>query len=417
MPLPLLSDAFAVYACAQFGNDTAANKIWERLDSSKDLTLGDGSTSSTFPTFTTNALDEISYYLFDGVDDYIDDWPIASGSGYFVSAALSDGYPGTPYITQVTDDSLETLLTTAGAFGGCLHSLIIFETEPTTAQKKALADYQLRALWQEQYVDPYVARLIRDGECVLYCDFEHPEDLYNDYSGVSTLVPNGQTWDYALVLGGASTEITIADTQDLRLSELSFFFSHDGVLSTNLVEKSGNYALVAGPFNLVQFQGVSTSSPLPSAEGFRSFALTAETGQDAIVYNDGVAFDTIASGTIDDSGTADVIIGDGGAGHYYRMAIFNRILTPDEIKLLHTSALLGHARASDLTRAVILDVDGDDEITGSQTNVVINCLNAGATEGKIYITESDVFADSEFIIEQSVDSWTDTSIQFDVTGL
>lgn len=418
MPLPLLSDAFAIYACDSFGDDTTGYYVWERLTASKDLTKGDGVTAGTFPTLTSNAGHAIAYYVFDGVDDYLSNWPVASGSGYFVSAAFSDSYPGgQPYVTQVTDDSIETLLTTSGSFTGNLHSLILFETEPTTDEKQEIADYQLRQMWREQWVDPYIARLIRSGECVLYCDFEHPEDLYNDYAGVSTLTPSGLDWDHGLLLGGAGTKLTASDDASLRLAELSLFVATEGILTgIPLLEKAGNYKLDNAVFHQIGFNGTYFSAGPVSSPGMHSITVTAKSAESLSLYWDGDLHDTETPVTISDSGTADVVLGDSTlSGVIYRVAIFSRVLSAEEVELLHHSTLLARDGAANTVRARILDVDGDDIITGSQTNVVISCINAGSATGKVWITDEPVFSESSVQTEQtSIDSWTNNSIQFDV---
>lgn len=412
MPLSLLSDAYAIYACDPFGDDSDGNYIWDRSLSSLDLTKGDGSTSSTFPTFTTDADYDTSFYAFDGVDDYLSGWSIPSG--YWISAVFSTAYPdGQPYVTQVTDDTIKSLLTVSGAFTGNLHNMVVFATEPTTAEKAEIADYQTRRLWSEQHADPYVARLIRNEDCVLWLDFEHPEDMYHDYSGVTaTVTPTNCEWDDGLKFDTGG-KLTVPDQSDLRLTEMTLFVSTLDNPGGDYIDKTGNYTMGLSAFNRVYFDSHFFANG-PTASGFHSIALTA-TNTNRVLYWDGAEYDT-DSGAISFTGTADIEIGAGPSNYtrFYRVGIFNRVLTAQEIKILHYSALLGNDTAGDLLRGHIFDIDGDDEVDEAQTNVICNCVNAGSTEGKLLFTDSDVYAESTVVVEQSIDSWSDSSIQFDV---
>ena len=163
----LIKTAFARYACDSFGNDTVGNYIWERVDSDLDLVMGDGSDSDTFPTLTVHSAHETAYYVFDGVDDYVSGWPTMPDE-YTVVAAVSDSYPdGQPDIQSCNDDTIETLLTTPGSYSGNLHSLIIFDSELSSGDLAIVGERMLRRLWRDTYVDPFTARLIRSGDCVL----------------------------------------------------------------------------------------------------------------------------------------------------------------------------------------------------------------------------------------------------------
>lgn len=425
MPLDLLTNAFAIYPCGSFGDDTDGNLIWNQGDSAYDLTKGDGSTAGTFPTFVD--LDG-GYYAFDGSNDYVSDWAIPDG--YFISAVFSDSYnDGQPYVTQETGTTVKNLLTVSGAFTGNLHSLVVFETEPTTAEKLELANYQTRALWRDLWVDPWVARQIRNGDCVLWADFEHPEDLFNDYAGVSTLTNSGFTWGYGLIADDQYSKVTAPHSSDLQMPDaVTLFFSGDfESLPTSayagMFSKGSEYDFYLNKLS------ATTATFTANLKDFTSLALprlsvcvVIEDGELVKLYVDGEYVAESSTTVTLSTGTNDVLVGNSSTigsddafdAPAYRAGVFNRALTDEEVRLLHYSADRGNVLASDTIRARVIDVDGDDEIISGQTNVVINCQNAGATEGKVWLTDEPVFDESTIQTEQSIDSWADGSIQFDV---
>lgn len=67
---------------------------------------------------------------------------------------------------------------------------------------------------------------------------------------------------------------------------------------------------------------------------------------------------------------------------------------------------------------LIADVDSDNIITNNQTNVVITSIDGGfgATQGVGKVELVQFLGYNGLIIQQSIDSWTDTAIQFDVTS-
>lgn len=64
----------------------------------------------------------------------------------------------------------------------------------------------------------------------------------------------------------------------------------------------------------------------------------------------------------------------------------------------------------------IIDVDSDNAVGNTQTNVVLNGIQFGALQGTGKVEIGSAFDYSGTKILQSVDSWSDTSIQFDVSA-
>jgi len=339
-------DAWARWACESFGDDTVTPAIWEHSDPDYDLTPGDGVTASTFPTHTVNA-PGIEYYAFDGVDDYLSNWPTMPDT-YVVSAALSDSYPdGQPYIVQCDDDTVETLLTTPGAFAGNLHNLVIFDSAITAAEKDAWAAYQLRRLWRDTYVNPYAARMIRRGDDVGEYVFTVSGDPYADYSETAASVtPTGITWDDGLTFDNGSSAVTVPDAAALRGREISVFASGD-FAGGHLIDKGTNYeidvAYSAGSVTITA-NGVA-SAAIPVATLY-SVGVVMVNSLVPVFYVNGLLADTGGSPvTVDKTATDDLLIGNqaGGSdeftGTLKRLSVVTRALTAAEIFMLHLAAM------------------------------------------------------------------------------
>jgi len=66
---------------------------------------------------------------------------------------------------------------------------------------------------------------------------------------------------------------------------------------------------------------------------------------------------------------------------------------------------------------VIADIDSDNIITSTQTNVICTGINFGvfsAGVSKLELAEIEDFDLATIVIEQSIDNWTSEFIQFDV---
>lgn len=429
MPLKfdgLLKQPYAAYGCEPFGDDTSGNYIWDNLESSRDLIKGDGSTASTFPTFVSDTAGGIAYYTFDGVDDYVGNWPDLTGD-YTISACFSTSYPdGVPFVTQCSDSTVKDLLTVGGTFTGNLHSLVILDYALSDIELYQLEWQQLNILRQETVVRPFHSRLIRDSSVQCY-EFWYPASPLIDYSDVNAIAtPTGITWDNGITFDGASSVITVSDVAALRSDTVSIFLSGNFVTAAStLIQKGVNYdlsLLYDGGNIAIDFNGAQSGS-VPSA-GVTSVAVTCADGEEPIFYANGESIgESIDTAVLDDTDTDDLLIGNdsvGGeqvSGNITSLVISNEILTDAEIRALHQEsnlyAVVNYPQdGSGLP--IIIDVDGDDEITTTQTDVVVSCKNAGNSAGKILLSNSPVINEASVVVEQTIKSWSDNSIEFDV---
>ena len=71
-----------------------------------------------------------------------------------------------------------------------------------------------------------------------------------------------------------------------------------------------------------------------------------------------------------------------------------------------------------ITSPIVTDVDGDEQVEVDQTNVVITGTSFGTTDtgsADVEFGDADTYGGSGTLVSQSRDSWSDTSIQIDVS--
>lgn len=419
-----IGDAYAKYSCDDFGEDTTGNKIWDTSMNERDLIKGDGSTSSLMPTLVEYTAHSTDYYTFDGVDDYVSSWPTMPAT-YTVSAALSTAYPtAIPYIQQVNDATIQTLLTTGGSFTGNLHNLVIFEGVLEQIQLYHLEWIQLSRLYRETNCNAYVSRLIVEGTCTQAYFFEDPINTLHDYSDLDTTqTQTDASWDNGLEFAATTSEISTPDEAGLRSDKVTVHVVGDFNPDTTqrfMIFKEDNYEFsiyTSGPYTILKLNN-KTSSNL-TLTSYSSVSATCKDGDSVEFYVNGASVGSSLSGTtIDETSTEDQYIGNDETGSnefldtIKKLFVFNAVLAPTEIAVLHDLTL--PEDVPDTTPA-ITDVDTDDIIDSTQTNVVLTGTNLGATEGKLYLANDAALGFASIVVEQSIDSWADTSIQFDVT--
>jgi hypothetical protein len=269
MPTPLdfsgfPQSAFATYGCDTFGNDSDGNRVWENKSESLDLILGDGETASTFPAFVSNTDHDVEYYTFDGVDDYVSNWPTLP-SAYTVCASFSDSYPdGHPYVTQCNDSTIEDLLTVSGAFTGNLHGILIFGWTLSELESNFVEQVMLRRVWRDTFVDPFTSRLIRSGDCKLAMYFEEESDRFVDYANALGSTDYSSVWDNGLTFPISNAAVEMDASGDLNLDELTIFleasdFAENCLTSNTIVENGTNYSLEISNGNSDKFFGQDES--------------------------------------------------------------------------------------------------------------------------------------------------------------
>lgn len=299
----ILRNAWARWACDPFGDDPAHATTWEKLDLLKDLTQGDGADSDTFPTLVTHTEHGLTYYSFDGADDYFSDWPTMPGE-YTVFAARSTSYPdGLPYVQSCNDTTIEVLLTTPGGFSGNLHSLVILDHEAGAIEAAYIEYRMLLRAWRQNYVDPITARLIRGGECLIQMYFEDETDKYVDYAQGLTATAYSLAWDKGIVFSGASSAL-VWDDSSLELESFSMiwdspgwdltpnedaYFMENGTSTWLKMDDSSPAPGVDGDVVISMGDGTTVSQlQTPrTVEGYRHFAVTLRSGYAPRFFADG----------------------------------------------------------------------------------------------------------------------------------
>ena len=173
--------------------------------------------------------------------------------------------------------------------------------------------------------------------------------VYTDYALGAMATPTGVTWDNGLMFGGSSSVVTVADQAALRMTNALTVFAAGDMGVGYLVEKGTNYsvALTTFPGTGIMINGSLTGiSDILSAT---SIAVTFLPGSTPDIYFDGEYRTTGGVAITLSPGSDDLLIGNtsgGGSefeGTLKRLSMYNRILAPEEIRLLHYSAALGDA--------------------------------------------------------------------------
>jgi hypothetical protein len=371
----VLDGAWTRYACDDFGHNTAANCVQEKFDSDLDLTLGDGSTSSTFPTYASGA------YTFDGVDDYLGDWPTMPAA-YTVVACLQT--TGNVYVSDCNDTTIETLLTTSGSFTGKLYSLAIFDRVLTDMEIAEISDAMISRISRE-VLQPYEHKLANEGALVLDNRYADPVDTFKDYSD-NDFDPDSFDCKWSeggTVFPGSNDNITIGDDPALRSATVTVvaivdvsdltgqcgFLDKNGNYSIQLLENTGNFSVMPGSDTVAI--GALPTEPI-------QLAVVMKDGCKSRIFIDGVEYEGTTKETLDDTTTADLIIGNTAAlnspfgGRIDRLAIYNRALSPAEIECLAMYRYVDHGFVNSTSLAYLYTA-----INGTVTLITRGNANTG----------------------------------------
>ena len=359
----ILINSLARYACDPFGDDSVRGVAWEKVDRLKDLTLGDGVDPDTFPTLTLNDDHKLTYYAFDGIDDYMSNWP-AMPAEYTVFAALSSAYPsGNPYVQACNDATIKTLLTTPGSFTGNLHNLVILDHEAGALEAAYLEYRMLLRCWRQTYADPITARYIRSGECVLQMYFQDEASKFVDYAQGLTATDYSTGWDEGVTYPSASAAVSWSDAS-LELESMTMIWempgwdltpNEDAYLMQNgtsawlKMDDSSPAPGVDGDLVISMGDGTNTSTlTVPrSTAGYRFFAVTLKSGQVPRFYADGqpIGYGDTALTPVSTNANPLYLCNDSArnnahGGTVKKFSVFTRALSASEIKALTFAATL-----------------------------------------------------------------------------
>ena len=352
-----LNEAYAVYPMDSFCDDTNGNYIWEKTDSSRDLIKGDGSTASTFPTFTENSDHDVAYYAFDGVDDYLSGWP-EMPEEYTVVIAKSTSYPdGQPEIQSCNDTTIETLLTTPGSYTGNIHNILIFDSELNATELGYCEEAMLKRLWRDTFADPFISKEIRSEDCALCLYCEEFGDRFDDYSqnGIGS-TDYSTDWEKGITFPVAGAAVVMDSDTALNLEELTIFIespnfdtddSYGDEWDATIIQNGTNYSIVIE----VSASGVctmilnSSSFEFPLS-GYRTVAVTVTNGAEPLWYLNGTyAGEGDLSATVSSAGAGQLTIGNNTARNnpipstLKKISIYSRILSPLEIRAVHIGSM------------------------------------------------------------------------------
>jgi hypothetical protein len=357
-------DPTAVWRCDDFCDDTVGHKLWDRTTNLNDLTKGDGSTATTFPTFDTD------HYEFDGLTDYLSGFP-SLGTSYTLSGVQNATNPkGHPTIQQDNDETFKATLEAAGGFEGWLHSYV-FHSE-TLNQLQLYHDQYKQLYWvSRSWVWGAWHRLITEGVCV-YCGIYNKSGALRDWSGN---LPGPSVHDITLTsdgieFGSADSYLEYADNSAVDLNEeITIYVEGDfssAAATGTIVDKGGNYRFDINLVNL-EFNGSTKAKVLSNNTqvAVTCRGLIYEAGKTPRFYVDGEYIGDGSTTEILQTNSTALTVGNSNEHNHrirqtiYKVGIFNRALTDEEIKALYQqSDIYGSANNMAMNR-------GQTSATGS----------------------------------------------------
>lgn len=334
--------------CRSFGNHTA--KICSSLDPDDDLTKGDGVTAATYPTFVATDTDTgtPSHYVFDGVNDYVGNWPTMP-TEYTVVAVVDDGRG--PELWTCNDDTIKNALDVSGAWTGSLYRLAIFD-EVLDAEQIAFLKYRWLSMVPRGGCRGIENRLILEESCIAayrFVDGDADDRTDNGHDGTETDVTYSDDGaEFAL----DTSAITVPYGADLQLSaEISVAFVAR-LENRKIIARGINYEInitttparfyfkASGASSVVlMYSGITLDSEL------HHYAMTCVSGEKFLLWMDGTYIGEGTSASTLGTATDDLIIGSmqstGQSGTIKTLQIFNRVLTEAEIKSLYHRSKIG----------------------------------------------------------------------------
>jgi len=344
-----INSAWAVYPMGNFGDDTIGNYIWEKTTSSKDLLKGDGSTAGTFPTFVANTDHDTEYYTFDGATDYVSGWPTMPAA-YTVIAAKSSAYvAGQPSIQSCNDTTIETLLTTPGSYTGNIHNIVIFDWVLSDLELAHAEQHMLRRVWRDTYVDPFTARLIRTGECVLQLYGELESAPHTDYAQGLGSTDDGTGWDNGITFPLSDSAVIMDSDASLDVDEITIFFKMSNKTSNtyHICQNGSNYEFHAIVYDAACMLTFNDSFKyLSSADTLNTIAVTNTHLEKPDFFINGIYVGTGDIKTaISAAGADQLYIGNNAAqtdrfeSTIKMFSVFNKKLSEKEIMVIHLAAM------------------------------------------------------------------------------
>jgi len=298
-----VGQALAIYRCDDVGNDTVGHKIWDRTVNVNDLYKADRIDAAAFPTF------DLRKYEFDGVDDYVSNFPELTGD-FTVSALAKPFLDVIPTVIQENDLTTVGLLEAAGGFHGDFQNMMLFE-KLLSSLELLHAEYH-QWYWENHgYALGEMSRLCTDGSAVLaIVPGKSVVDWASVYSAGSrvgvTQTDTGVTFD------AAGSYIGFSDKAAGRITDGSIVFYGDfGVAAVGtLISKGAGYSFSVTATHLA-FSG-STIAHVISAE--TQIGVTFRDGFPARFYVDGYFIGEGAGNvSTDDTDTSDVVLGNNTA--------------------------------------------------------------------------------------------------------
>lgn len=297
-----------LWRCRANGDLSSPAWIRSALGPSNDLVKGDGADSDTYPTFVSKNVSTgtPSHYVFDGVDDYVSNWPTMPDE-YTVCAAVDTGTG--PQLWASKDSTIEDALTVSGAWSGKLYRLAIFDSEISDEE------YDSAEYWWVHHVPRGDAkgvdhRMILEGKTAVamyfYGSTPFDDQSVNGFDGTDTDVDTDT--EIGATFTAETANVTVSDFE-VSGTSFSCFFEVEQDLSSEQVQTVFHWGSISltlsrsGSDLVMSLNGSSAIVP----EG-NNYAITLEDGEEPEFYLDGEWVAT-GSATLSVPSTNDLIIG------------------------------------------------------------------------------------------------------------
>jgi hypothetical protein len=400
---------WASYRCDEICDDTEGNKVWDRTVERRDMTKGDGSTATTFPTFVDETDTEDAHYDFDGLTDFLTAPTLPDD--YLISICRATPFVPWPVVDIAADLTDLADLTTAGQFFGSLYGLTIHSGTFTTLEELE-AEYR-HLYWQHRgRAYGMYHRLITQGHAKLVMFLDSTEHVFRDYSrgrahawGVDVTRNDAEGCEF----GSAGSHVAVVDQASLRvlngtICAFGDFGSGSDTVAGDILDKGSNYRFrysISGGTLQMWFLSSTYSRAIDSDEQIDALAVTWKDGEYPRFFVNG-EYEDDGNATVspDDTDTTNPTIGNNNElsnrlqSSLKQVLLGDQPLTDYEVKALYNQARAigeiqmetgSRTRTRNVYTAVAVDQDVDPGAAFQLIEVTLNFDTAPATSEDLTI--------------------------------
>jgi hypothetical protein len=317
-----LQKPLSAWRCDDISDDTTVNKTWDKTPSLNDLTKGDGSTASTFPTYGSD-----EYYLSGFVEYFTKSFSLPDA--YTITAAEGFDAITLPTVEQSNTDTFLNTLLTSGGFEGYLFNLQLFDRVLTAFQLDTNTYNSLYHVGQLLAQGVY-GRLVVEDVARLAFFFGQSDWNFSQLDGEATVTGATQT----------SAGYTFTGTDNIEYPNDSSLQTKEGTIAIyGSFATSTDGTLIENDDLKLYFSGgdlfLNTATRTVTFDSNSQIAVTFKNGYKIQVYVDGENVgESTGAITVADTGTADFRI-----GNINHVLFADEAFTDEEIKALYERSI------------------------------------------------------------------------------